>query len=83
MILKIERALFSLVDTGEGVSDETREVPGGLRGDEIKAIRKTDREQKLNEPRRGDISDMSFAVNHSRRLARSVALCSEPDGVSL
>lgn len=30
-------------------------------------------EQKLYSGRRGDVSDMSFAVNHSRRLARSVA----------
>lgn len=36
--------------------------------------------------RGGDVSDMSFAVNHSRRLARSVAFCGERcrrDGVSL
>lgn len=35
--------------------------------------------------KRGDVSDTSFAVNHSRRLARSVAFCGERcrrDGVS-
>lgn len=59
------------------MADETGDsVPAGCGGLGIKAIRKTGRESEAGRVR-GDVSDMSFAVNHSRRLARSVALYRE------